>query len=102
VDLEPFLEFFKEADLLIFDAQYTLADSWTVKEDWGHSNNVIGVELAQMAGVKHICLFHQDPTLKDDALDQLLSDSRKLPSLLHQGNPIEVSVARDGMVIKIH
>ena len=101
VDLESFVEFFKEADLLIFDAQYTLADSWTVKEDWGHSNNVIGTELAQKAGVKHLCLFHQDPTVKDDALDKLLKDSRKLPSLLHEGGPVEVSVARDGMVINV-
>ena len=99
--LEPFVEFFRDADLLIFDAQYTLADAWTVKEDWGHSNNVIGIELAQKAGVRHLCLFHQDPVLRDDALDKLLKDSRKLASLLQEGNPIEVSVARDGMVIEL-
>ncbi len=100
-DLKPFVEFFRDADLLIFDAQYTLADSWTVKEDWGHSNNVIGIELSQEAGVKHLVLFHQDPTVRDEALDKLLKDSRKLPSLLHEGGSIEVSVARDGMVIEI-
>jgi phosphoribosyl 1,2-cyclic phosphodiesterase len=99
-DAGPFLEFIGGADLLIFDAQYTLADSWTVKEDWGHSSNVIGTELAQEAGVKHLCLFHQDPVTKDDALDKLLADSRKLASLLlHDGSPLRVSVARDGMVI---
>ncbi|MBW2206051.1 MAG: MBL fold metallo-hydrolase [Deltaproteobacteria bacterium] len=100
-DLKPFVEFFRDADLLIFDAQYTLADSWTVKEDWGHSNNVIGIELSQEAGVKHLVLFHQDPTVRDEALDKLLKDSRKLPSLLHEGGSIEVSVARDGMVIEV-
>lgn len=101
VDLEPFVEFFRGADLLIFDAQYTLAESWTVKEDWGHSNNVIGIELAQKAGVRQLCLFHQDPVAKDDALDKLLVDSEKLPGLLHEGGPVQVSVARDGMVIDI-
>ena len=100
-DLKPFVEFFRDADLLIFDAQYTLADSWTVKEDWGHSNNVIGIELSQEAGVKHLVLFHQDPTVRDKALDKLLKDSRKLASLLHKGGSIEVSVARDGMVIEV-
>ena len=100
-DLKPFVEFFRDADLLIFDAQYTLADSWTVKEDWGHSNNVIGIELSQEAGVKHLVLFHQDPTVRDEALDKLLKDSRKLASLLHKGGSIEVSVARDGMVIEV-
>jgi len=100
-DLKPFVEFLKDADLLIFDAQYTLADSWTVKQDWGHSNNVIGIELSQEAGVKHLVLFHQDPTVRDQTLDKLLKDSRKLASLLHKGGSIEVSVARDGMVIKV-
>ena len=100
-DLKPFVEFFRDADLLIFDAQYTLADSWTVKEDWGHSNNVIGIELSQEAGVKHLVLFHQDPTVRDEALDKLLKDSRKLASLLYKGGSIEVSVARDRMVVEV-
>lgn len=99
--LKPFVEFFRDADLLIFDAQYTLADSWTVKEEWGHSNNVIGIELSQEAGVKHLVLFHQDPIVRDQALDKLLEDSRRLASLLHEGGSIEVSVARDGMVIEV-
>ncbi|MFC1580569.1 MBL fold metallo-hydrolase [Thermodesulfobacteriota bacterium] len=100
-DLKPFVEFFREADLLVFDAQYTLADSWTVKEDWGHSSNVIGIELSQEAGVKHLVLFHQDPNLRDQDLDKLLEDSRKLAALLHKGSSMEVSVARDRMVIEI-
>ncbi|MBN2061559.1 MAG: MBL fold metallo-hydrolase [Deltaproteobacteria bacterium] len=100
-DLEPFVAFFRAANLLIFDAQYTLADSWTVKEDWGHSNNVIGTELAQKAGVRHLCLFHQDPVARDDALDKLSEDSEKLASLLHEGGTVRVSVARDGMMIEI-
>ncbi len=100
-DMEPFEAFFSGADLLIFDAQYTLADSWTVKEDWGHSNNVIGTELAQRAGVRHLCLFHQDPVARDDALDKLQEDSEKLASLLHERNPVQVSVARDGMVVEV-
>ena len=45
----PFVEFFRDADLLIFDAQYSLADQISIKEDWGHSSNMIAVELAQLA-----------------------------------------------------
>ena len=29
--------FFQAADLVIFDAMYSLADSVSVREDWGHS-----------------------------------------------------------------
>ena len=48
----PFVEFFRDADLLIFDAMYSLADSISVKEDWGHSSNMVAVELAQLARVQ--------------------------------------------------
>ncbi len=43
------MEFFRDADLVIFDAQYSLADAISVKEDWGHSSNVVGVEMCQLA-----------------------------------------------------
>src|SRR5262249_25393294 len=50
-DRYPFVEFFHDADVLIFDAMYSLADQVSVKEDWGHSSNLIAVELALAAGV---------------------------------------------------
>ena len=43
----PILELFKDADLLIFDAQYTLVDTMYSKENWGHSSNMVGVELSK-------------------------------------------------------
>ncbi len=95
------VSFFKGADLLIFDAQYTLADAWTVKEDWGHSNNVVGVEFAKEAGVKHLCLFHQEPVSDDEKLDKILADTRKLASLFEGDSPLEVTVAWDGLTLKL-
>jgi ribonuclease BN (tRNA processing enzyme) len=34
-----FLAFFREADLLVFDAQYTLLDAIDAKADWGHASS---------------------------------------------------------------
>ena len=48
---------------------YSLAEATTVKADWGHSSNVVGVELCQLAGVAHLCLFHHEPA-SDDARDR--------------------------------
>ena len=45
---ERFVEFFRDADLVIFDAMYSLADAISVKADWGHSSNIVGVELCQL------------------------------------------------------
>ena len=43
----PFVHFYRDADVLVFDAMYSLADMVSIREDWGHSSNVIAVELAQ-------------------------------------------------------
>ena len=60
-ETDAFVEFFRDADVVIFDAMYSLADAISVKADWGHSSNVVGVELCQMAGARHLCLFHHEP-----------------------------------------
>ena len=100
-DMVPFTAFFKEADLVVFDAQYTFADACTTKEDWGHSNNLIGVEMAQKAGIRHLVLYHQDPNHSDRDLDRLLEDTRKLARLLVKTDDLQVSIAYDGMVIDV-
>ena len=45
---------------------YPLADAISVKEDWGHSSNIVGVELCQMARAKHLCMFHHEPIFDDE------------------------------------
>ena len=100
-DPAPFVDFFSQADLLIFDAQYTLADTCTTKEDWGHSNNLIGVELAQKAGVKHLCLFHQEPVSSDEDLHKFLLDTKKYASLVRGSGSLRVSIAWDGMAVEV-
>jgi len=100
-DTTSFIEFINRADLLIFDAQYNFADASTIKEDWGHSNNLVGVELAEKSKVKHLCLFHLEPVSGDRDLDKFLKDTKKLVSLLGDDEPFEVSIARDGMEIDI-
>jgi len=92
-----FIEFFRDADLLIFDAQYTFEAANTAKEDWGHSSNVIGVELAKRSGVKTLCLFHQEPTLEDDDLEKFLDDTRRYAALFHDDTPLDVIMAFDRM-----
>ena len=55
-----------------FDAMYSLADAVSVKADWGHSSNVVAVELCQLAGVRHLCLFHHEPAYDDAAISKVL------------------------------
>ncbi|HEX4858561.1 MAG TPA: MBL fold metallo-hydrolase [Usitatibacteraceae bacterium] len=93
--------FFRDADLVVFDAMYALADAISVKEDWGHSSNIVGVELAQRARVKHLVLFHHEPANSDATLERLLTDTRRFEELTHQGHRVEISSAYDGLEIDV-
>jgi anti-anti-sigma factor len=98
---QAFAEFFRDADLVIFDAQYSLADAVSIKEDWGHSSNVVGVELCQMARVKHLCMFHHEPLFDDDQLRRVLAETRRLEEITRGETRLEVSSAYDGMEIEL-
>ena len=63
--------FMAGADLVIHDAQYTLAE-YPNKRTWGHSPAELAVDFALAAGVKRLALFHHDPLRDDAALDQLV------------------------------
>ena len=78
---ERFVQFFRDADLVIFDAMYSLADAISVKADWGHSSNVVGVELCQLAGARHLCLFHHEPVFDDAAIEAMLAETRRLEEI---------------------
>ncbi|MGH8677543.1 MAG: MBL fold metallo-hydrolase [Burkholderiales bacterium] len=100
-ETEGFLALFRDADLVIFDAMYSLADAVSIKEDWGHSSNVVGVELAQRAGAKHLCLFHHEPDLDDQQIDSVFQETIRLEQITRQSRPLKISAAYDGMEIEV-
>jgi phosphoribosyl 1,2-cyclic phosphodiesterase len=94
-----FVEFFRGADLVIFDAMYSLGDAISVKADWGHSSNIVGVELCQMAGARRLCLFHHEPIFSDHRICKVWRDTRRLEELTRAGVPLEVFAAYDGLEV---
>jgi phosphoribosyl 1,2-cyclic phosphodiesterase len=97
----PFVTFYRDADLLIFDAMYSLADSISVKEDWGHSSNMVAVELSHISGVKHLVLYHHEPIYDDHMIDQILAETRRYEELSRSGHKLTISSAYDGLEIVI-
>jgi phosphoribosyl 1,2-cyclic phosphodiesterase len=93
--------FFRDADLVIFDAMYSLAEAVSVKADWGHSSNVIGVELCQMARARRLALFHHEPANADAAIERILSETRRLEELTRDGHRVDVLAAYDGLEIEL-
>jgi phosphoribosyl 1,2-cyclic phosphodiesterase len=100
-DAYPFIDFFRDADVLIFDAQYSLADQISVKEDWGHSSNMIAVELAQLAGVRHLVMYHHEPMLDDRMLEKVLEETRHYATMTRSIRQLNVTSAYDGLEIVV-
>jgi phosphoribosyl 1,2-cyclic phosphodiesterase len=98
---ERFVQFFRDADLVIFDAMYSLADAISVKADWGHSSNVVGVELCQLANVRHLCMTHHEPVFDDAAIEAMLAETRRLEEITRGAAPLQVSAAYDGLEIAL-
>lgn len=89
--------FFKDADAVVFDAMYSLADALSIREEWGHSSNMIGVELCHLAGVKRLCLFHHEPAFDDKQLMDIHRATIRLEEIVRVEQPIQIISAFDGM-----
>lgn len=97
----PYIDFFSGADLLVFDAQFSLAQQDLEKRDWGHSSDVLAVEFALLAGVKRLVLFHSDPERDDEALDRALEKARQYARYYQPDRSIVIDQAYDGMEIEL-
>ena len=100
-EAQAFANFFRNADLVIFDAMYALAEAISVKADWGHSSNIVGVELCQMARAKHLMLFHHEPANDDATLVGLLKEARRFEELTRGDHALKISAAYDGLEVDL-
>ena len=98
---QAFVEFFRDADMVIFDAQYSLAEAISIKEDWGHSSNVVGVELCQLARARHLCMFHHEPTYDDETIAAVLAETRRFEEITRGDHVVQVSSAWDGLELDL-
>ena len=100
-ELAGFVEFFRAADLVIFDAMYSLVDAITVKADWGHSSNIVGVELCQAAGVRRLCMYHHEPAYDDARIASVLQETCRFEEITRGANRLEVVSAYDGLELDV-
>lgn len=98
---EAFTEFFKAADVVIFDAMYSLTDAISVKADWGHSSNILGIELCHAAAAKQLVLFHHEPVHNDAKIAKILQQSQDYARLYSEDNQLIIHSAYDGLEIEL-
>ncbi|HVU31408.1 MAG TPA: MBL fold metallo-hydrolase [Sphingomicrobium sp.] len=98
---ESFVDFFKGADLVICDTMYSLADSNSTKEDWGHSSNLVAIDLCHRARARKLALFHHDPASDDEDIQRMHEDSIRYEELSRERDPLEVICAYDGLEVTL-
>ena len=102
--MKPYIEFFDNADVLIFDAMYPTLEQTVEKENYGHSTAVIGVDLALHATVHKLVLFHHDPECDDLKIAESLSNAQeflKNRSGEFPASNLEIMTASDGLVLDV-
>jgi phosphoribosyl 1,2-cyclic phosphodiesterase len=107
-DLGPDLPLYRGADLVLFDAQYTLLEA-VEKMNWGHSAAPIGLELALREGVKRILFAHHDPGASDEKIADAEKQTQEYVEsyrerMRNSGRPphqLQWGFAREGQVITL-
>jgi ribonuclease BN (tRNA processing enzyme) len=96
---EDTLDFFKNADLLIIDAQYTLDESF-MKFDWGHTSYTMAVNCGLRWNVKKLVLTHHEPAYQDSKLYENYQ-----AAIEHGENckneTMKIYIATEGMIFNI-
>jgi len=98
--LDPrLLKISKDADVLIYDAQYTPEEYCgkvgMPKFDWGHSTYEWAVDTAIASNMNKLVLFHHEPEHTDKMIDEIEAAAKKI------AGKIKVQAAREGSTIEL-
>jgi len=100
--IAPVLQFFSQADLLLFDSQYDFFESLDTKKDWGHSSAFVGVDLANEAEVRSLILFHHEPANDEVKLEKMLEAARAYAAQKSTPFPKRILLAHDGLEVEFN
>lgn len=90
-----YLQFIRNADLLIADGQYT-AEEYATKVGWGHTSLPTLMHVALKAGVRQLAVFHHDPQHSDAMLDRLCAEYA-----VKHASRMNIFWAREGMTLAV-
>jgi phosphoribosyl 1,2-cyclic phosphodiesterase len=98
--IETYIDYFRGADILVFDTQYTFEESLN-KIDWGHSSASIATDISLKAGVKKLVMFHHDPSYTDEKLDAVYLRALNYKNMMTERNELEIIMAYEGLELEI-
>ncbi|NJP04602.1 MAG: MBL fold metallo-hydrolase [Chloroflexaceae bacterium] len=72
------VNFARNTDLIIHDAQYTRDEYASSKQGWGHSTPEMACEVAKQCKAKQLVLFHHDPRHSDDQIAAIEQEAQAM------------------------
>lgn len=98
LDKAEYVDFCKDTDLLIHDAQYT-DEEYRSTRGWGHSTFGSATAFGTNANVKRLGIFHHDPDHEDDFMDACIAYCQR--RIKEAGAEVDCFAAKEGMEIVI-
>lgn len=98
--INTYIDFYQNADLLVFDAQYSF-DEEIEKIDWGHSSALFGVDLSIKSGVKKLAITHHGPEQNDDTIRKLCANAILYKKKNYKEQELEIFLAREGLIVTL-
>ncbi len=93
-------ELARDADLFVYDSQYTPEQLLGEKKGWGHSSWLEGTRIAHEVGVKRLVLFHHDPDNDDVFVDGLVERAQQeFPSVYGASEELEIELP-EGKIVR--
>lgn len=107
-ELSDDLALYQNVDLMVFDAQYSIAEA-KEKLNWGHSSAPKGLEIAVREKIKKVVFVHHDPMATDEQTSKIAREAVKyFESYLEKQRKngkaeidVEWGIGYEGMVIKL-
>jgi phosphoribosyl 1,2-cyclic phosphodiesterase len=97
-DFLDWVDFSRDADLIIHDAQYVTTDMPT-KSGWGHSIAEEAVKLAMGSKAKRMALYSHDHIRTDDEITEIESYCQKIIEI--GGADLELFAAAEGLTLTL-
>ncbi|MBN1523734.1 MAG: MBL fold metallo-hydrolase [Spirochaetales bacterium] len=91
--------FFRNTDVIILDAQYTLRE-YIDKTNWGHTSQNMAVDLAMAWNIKKLFFFHHEPIYSDNEIYRMRKSAEWYNSFLGRQN-VEIHIAREGQELEV-
>ena len=88
---------FENADCIVVDSQYTVEEACR-KVNWGHSAFCYAIDFAVFWNIKHVYLYHHEPTYDDKKLHSILQAARWYAQYINRSD-IKIHLAKESREI---